>query len=250
MMLILLLSLLLLLLMLMLLLLCTVVAVVVDVVVVARYASVYCKRRVTKEQHALAVSRHTHRALHFVGARSRPTVGSSRGKGRNSLRSGISIGTSRRGSGGNSRVRSASREGRGPSTTWIGSVSDGIGNAAVAGGSVGAAQGCGHGGGSSSGDQSSGGGRGGGDRGGIGGGVGETGGETGGGGCGRDDGSGDGNGAVVKGNSCSAGRSSGECGGSGCSRGARSPTGGAAALARFGFGNGVACNERQTGGSG
>ena len=174
-------------------------------------------------------------------------VGSSRGKGRdggttsNSLRSGISIGTSRRGSGGNSRVRSASREGRGPSTTWIASVSDG---------SVGAVQGCGHGGGSSSGDQSSGGGRGGGDRGGVGGGVGETGGETGGGGCGRDDGSGDGNGAVVRGNSCSAGRSSGECGGSGCSRGARSPTGGAAALARFGVGNGVACNGRQTGGSG
>ena len=122
-----------------------------------------------------------------------PTVGSSRGKGRdggttsNSLRSGISICTIRRGSGGNSRVRSASREGRGPSTTWIGSVSDGIGNAAVAGGSVGTAQGCGHGGGSSSGDQSSSGGRGGGDRGGVGGGVGETGGETGGGGCGRDD---------------------------------------------------------------
>ena len=89
-----------------------------------------------------------------------------------------------------------------------------------------------------------------GNAGGFGGGVGETGGETGGGGCGRDDGSGDGNGAVVRGNSCSAGRSSGECGASGCSRGARSPTGGAAALARFGIGNGIACNGRQTGGSG
>jgi hypothetical protein len=155
----------------------------------------------------------------------------------NSLRSGISIGTRRHGCEASSRGLRASRKGCGPSTTWIASVSDG---------SVGAVQGCGHGGGSSSGDQSSGGGRGGSNRGGVGGGFGETEG----GGCGRDDGSGVGNGAVVGGNSFSAGRSSGECGGSGCSRGARSFTGGAAALARFWAGNGIACNGRQTGSSG